>query len=128
MFNLLTALKTKTNGSALSSNVNGRIFLDEAKQGAELPYIVISIVSVVPEKTFTESFENILIQFSLFSDSESASEISTMYSNLNALFDECEFSVTGSALIWMKRQNLVTTYEDGVRHWSVDYEIKTSLN
>lgn len=126
--NLLTAIMTKTVDSTLSSDVAGRIFLDEAPQEAEKPYVVFFIVSDVPEKTFTEDFENIIIQFSLFSDSEGAAEITTMYNDLKTLFDECTFSITASTLIWMNRVNLTTMFEDGVRHWAVDYEIKTSLD
>jgi hypothetical protein len=119
---------TKTVDSTLSSDVAGRIFLDEAPQEAEKPYVVFFIVSDVPEKTFTEDFENIIIQFSLFSDSEGAAEITTMYNDLKTLFDECTFSITASTLIWTNRVNLTTMFEDGVRHWAVDYEIKTSLD
>jgi len=65
MNNLLSAIMTKLSGSALYNDVGGRIFLDEAPEGTEFPYVVFFIVSDVPEKTFTEDFENIIIQFSL---------------------------------------------------------------
>ncbi len=123
MKNLLTALASKAAGSALSTDVGGRIYLDEARQGAELPYVVVSIVSNVPDDCFAKDGESVLVQFSLFSDSESVTEIGTMYTDLKALYDDCSLTITGYSLVWMRRQSLVTMYEDGVRHWVVDYEI-----
>jgi hypothetical protein len=136
MNNLLTAIMTKCSGSALSDDVGGRIYLDQAEQGAQLPYIVFFIVSDVPSHTFTEDFEDVLIQFSMFSDSDGAVEITTMYGHLKALFDEAIFAVTSSTLVWFRRQNLVTNVEDfttataaeTVKHWAVDYEVKLSTN
>ena len=136
MNNLLTSLATKISGSALSTDVGGRVYLDQYpadEMPPTYPYIVYFIVSDVPEKTFSEEFENILLQFSLFSASPGAAEITTMYTHLKALFDECAFNITSSILVWMKRTNLTTTVDDitvsdatqTIKHWAVDYEIMT---
>jgi hypothetical protein len=137
--NLLTAIYNKTLNTNLSSYVGGRIYLDRAIAGAQFPYVVYFIVSGVPDKTFTEDYEEILIQFSLFSTLRSATEITTMYKHLTDLFDECELTIppTGQktdTLVWMKRENLTAMIEDvtvnnameSVRHWAVEYEILTS--
>jgi hypothetical protein len=110
--NLLTAIMTKTTGSALSIDVGGRIYLDQAPDNSTFPYVVFFIVSDVPEKTFSEDFENVLIQFSLFSASSGATEITTIYTDLKSLFDECSLSITGNTLVWMKRANLTTMVDD----------------
>lgn len=136
MNNLLTAIYAKFAGSALSTAVGGRIFLDQAPDNCEFPYIVFFIVSANQEKTFTENMTNTLIQFSLFSASESAVEITGMYANLTALLDECSLTITGATLVWMREQNVTTMIEDitvadasqKVKHWAVDYDVKTSLN
>ena len=122
---------TKTVNSALSSDVGGRIYLDQAPDGAEFPYIIYFIVTNVPEKTFSEDYENILIQFSLFSSSSSATEITTMYTDLKALFDECSMTITDNTLIWFRRENLTTMIDDitvadatvSVKHYAVDYSL-----
>jgi hypothetical protein len=120
---------SKISGSALSTDVGGRIYLDNAPEdAAEFPYIVFFIVSGTPDKTFTENFTDILIQFSLFSDSSSVAEIADMYADLKALFDECTLSITGSTLVWMVETNLTTMVEDEIKHWAVDFSIKKSLN
>jgi hypothetical protein len=136
MNNLLTAIYGKTSGSALSADVGGRIFLDRAPDNTEFPYVVFFIVSGVPDRTFSEHYTNTLIQFSLFSASEGAAEITDMYADLKALFDECALTITSSTLVWMREQNLTTMIEDittvngaqQVKHWAVDFEILTSLN
>jgi hypothetical protein len=136
MLNLLTAIYGKFTGSAFSSDVGGRIYLDQAPDGCEFPYCVFFIVSGTPEKTFTEHYTNTLIQFSLFSASSSAAEITTMYADLKALLDECALTITGSTLVWMREANLTTMMDEitvgdatnQVRHWAVDFEVRTSLN
>jgi len=139
MKNLLTALATKISGSDLSTDVGGRIYLDEYpldEAPPTFPYIIYSIVSGVPNKTFTEIYTDTSIQFSLFSSSSSADEITTMYANLKALLDEGDLTITGSSLVWMREETLSTrvdniTTGDGthfVRTWHVDFEIFTSLN
>ncbi|MDD5169790.1 MAG: DUF3168 domain-containing protein [Syntrophales bacterium] len=136
MNNLLTALMTKISGSAFSSDVGGRVYLDQAPQGAEFPYCVFFVVTANPDRTFTEHYTDALIQFSLFSASSGATEITTAYNDLVALLDECALTISGSKLVWMKEQNLATMIEDvttqsgtaTVKAWHVDFEVKTSLN
>jgi len=134
MTNLLTAIYGKFSGSDLSTNTGGRIFPDSAPEETSYPHVVYFVVNSSPDKTFTEVYADTTIQFNLFSTS--ATEITTMYNNLKSLFDECSLTITGSTLVWMREGILSTSYEDivttagtvGVRNWSIDYEILTSLN
>ena len=139
MKNLLTALATKISGSELSTSVDGKIYLDEYPADdnpPNFPYIIYFIVSGVPDKTFTEVYTSTTIQFSLFSASSSANEITTMYNNLKSLLDETELEIAGSTLVWIREEALSTrtddiTTKDGthfVRTWHIDFEILTSLN
>jgi hypothetical protein len=136
MNNLLTAIMTRTTGSDLSTDVGGRIYLDRAPDGSEYPYVVFFIIAGTPDKTFTEHYTDTLIQFSLFSSSSGALEITTMYKDLKALFDEWTALITDNRLVRMNESNLMTMFDDivtptgivGIRHWAVDFEIKTSLN
>ena len=133
MNNLLTAIMTKLTGSALSSDVGGRIFADEAPDGAPFPYVIFLIISDVPDNTFTDDLHEILIQFSLYSTSSGLAEITDMYADLKALFDDCTLAITSTTFLFMKRQSMTTMFdaittpagEVGVRHWAADYIIKT---
>lgn len=131
MNNLLTAIMTKTTGSALATAVGSRIYLDQAPEKAAFPYVVFFIVSAVPDDTFSEDMDDVYMQFSLFSSSKGATEITGLYNNLTALFDDCTFTLTGGTLLRFERENLTTMIEEitttagtiGVKHWSVDYRI-----
>lgn len=136
MDNILKAIYGKLSGSTLSTDVGGRVYLDEAPQGCQFPYIVFFVVTAVPDKTFTEHYTGTVVQFSIFSSSSSGVEISAIYNDLKALYDDCTFTITSNHLVWMREQNLTTminevTTVDGlqtVKHWAVDFEIKTSLD
>ena len=130
----------KTTVSALSTYVGGRIYLDQAPEGTVFPYVVFFVVAGTPDRTFTEHYTDTLIQFSLFSSSPGAMEITTMYANLKTLFDECALTIppTGEVtdtLVWMRESNLTTMVDDitttegtvSVKHWAVDFEVLTSL-
>ena len=132
MNNLLTGLMTRISASTLYSYVGGRVYLDAAPDGAQFPYVVFFIVSGNPEDTFKDKIDDTLIQFSLFSASTGAAEITTMYANLKTAMDDAALTVTGDTQIWCIRQNLVTMTEDVIiadaavrlKHWAVDYSIK----
>lgn len=131
MDSLLAAIMTKISGSALSTAAGGRIFLDQAPENSEFPYIVFFVVSGVPADTFTDAITETVIQFSIFSTSLSVVEMTGIYANLRSLFDDCSLSITGDTHLWMEWQNLTTMVEDlttpsgtsMVRHWAVDYSI-----
>jgi hypothetical protein len=138
MTNLLTAIANKISGSALAEAVANRIWLDDYQDDPPVvyPYIIYFVVTAPKEKTFTEVFTNPLIQFSIFSASSSAVEISGIYDALTALFDECSLSITGNTLVWCIENNLTTMTDEvetpqgttKLKHWAVDFEFKTSLN
>ena len=134
MNNLLTAIRSKATGSTLSTYVGGRIYLDEIPEGVPVvfPHVIYRIGGGNDDDTFTEEFEEILIQFSLISSSTSATEVTTMYNRLNTLYDECTLSITGKTFYRMHRLGPpVTTVDDVLtqdgavraKHWFVDYEI-----
>jgi len=116
--------------------VGGRLYDDEAPEGAVMPFAVYSIVSAPKEKTFSEEYTNFLIQLSIFSSAPSSSEIKLAYHYAHTLFDEQPLTITGSTLVWMRETNLATMKIDyttlagttKVRHYAIDLEIMTSLD
>lgn len=138
MKNLTTAIVTKASGSAFLSAIGSRLYKGRAEQGAAYPYAVFFMVSNTPELTFSEDYENTIIQFSLFSTTSGTTEIEDIYTHLKALYDECALTITGATLVWMKRDHAVFLAEDHAittsagttRVWvyHVDYSILTSLD
>ena len=131
MNNLLAAIMTKCAWSALSTDVGGRIFLDEAPEGSTFPYVIFRIIASGQQDTFKDEIEDTLVQFSIYSISESAAEITAIYADLMALFDWQSITITGGTCIWVVRQGLITMFDDittpagtvGARHWAVEYSI-----
>ena len=134
MNNLLSAIVTKSIGSSFYNDVGGRMYLDQAPDGCEYPYCVFFVVSRVPDNAFSIKGQSVLIQFSLFSSSSGATEITGMYNDLNSLFDECSLTITSNTLVWIREVNLTTMVDEittadastSVKHWAVDFEITTT--
>lgn len=132
---LTTAIYGKLAGSTLSTAIGGRLYKGRAVDGATYPYIVYKVVSDVPENTFREYLERVVIQFSLFSSASGTTEIEDMFGYLKALYDDCNFSITGQTLLWMRRSNAGLFVEDHttvsgtvqVWHYAVDYSIMVKV-
>lgn len=128
---LFAALITKYSGSALYTALGGtatdpKLYNSSAPQTAVEPFCVFTMVSGVPEGTFTELQENTLIQFSLFDAGPSPSTICDNYELLTALFDDCELSISGYRHLYMQResQQLIRDPEDpGTWQYLVEYRI-----
>jgi len=138
MNNLLTAIMTRitTGPSSFYNDVGGRVHLDQAPEDRQFPDCIFLVVVDVPDNSFNKYGEEVSIQFSLFSASSSVSEISTMYTDLKALFDDVVLTVTSSTMVIMKRERLVTFLDDivttsgtqRVKVWNVDYTITLQSN
>lgn len=132
---LSQAIYSYSVNSAFSNAIGGRFYKARAPEGTIYPYAIYLLVSDVPDNTFTENLEDVLIQFSLFSSASSSTEVEDMFTALKALYDDCALTITGSTLIWMQR-GLASldpeehTTQDGtveVWHYSVEYSIKTQV-
>lgn len=130
---LLAAITTKFSGSTVSSDVGGRIFLDEAPEGTEFPYIVFNEVTNIPEYPGYQTMDEYLFDFSIYSDSQSASQVTTVLADLRTLLDDCSLTITGSTLVYFIRGNLTTLIEEittptgtgSVKHYIQEYSLTT---
>lgn len=132
---LITAIDAKLLDSTVYNDVGGRVYYDTADTN-DLPYIVYSIVSAVPDRTFSERYTELIIQFDLFSAlSAGKTQITTMYTDLISLLDECSLTITGYTLVWMRETGLQTFVEDTsalqdgssiLNHWAIDFECRIS--
>jgi len=134
MKNLVTAITTKitTPTSNFYNDVGGRVYYRRPPQGARtLPDCIISIVVDSPDDVFAKKGKDVAIQFSLFSESSSITEIDTMHTDLKALFDDAKLTITGSTMVIMKWERTVpmneivitVNGEQDVDFWAVDYSI-----
>jgi hypothetical protein len=134
---LTTAIYSKAASSDFMSYIGSRLFKSRVPTGTEYPNAAYMVITDVPERTFSERYENYELQFSLFSTKSSSTEVETMYNYLKALYDECALSITGSTLVWMR---LLSTTGAQVEDWvtpdgteeiwaiHASFEIYTSLD
>lgn len=123
-------------GTSLQGLIDRRFYKGRAPEGTDYPYCVFRVITDVPEKTYTEDYERVVVQFSLFSITSSTLEVENMLTYLESLYDECSLSITGATLIWMKRDNVTFLEEEHttpsgtsqVHAYHVDYEILESLD
>jgi len=137
MKNFYTALMTYFNAlsggshNAFYTDIGGRLYNTYAPEGATLPYAVFQHISSRPADTFTETMDEILLQFSIFSASPSSSEVLTAMDDLKSLFDNCAFAVEEATIVRFSRGGEGLTSEiyetvDGLQrgwHYYVEYEV-----
>lgn len=136
MIELYAAIITKVSGSDLSTAVGGRIYSEDAPDGAALPYVIFIDPLAEQRDTFSERIEDISLQFSAFSDSTSTVEIGGIYDNIRSLFDDATLSVSGWTNIMTvfesRFKNIErTSTETGeaiLRHWDVNYRLVVQEN
>jgi hypothetical protein len=101
--NLTTAIFSKAAGSGFSTAIGGRFYKGRAPQGVTWPYAIYFVVTDMPADTFTERLEDCVVQFSVFSKASGTTEILDAVAALQALYDYCNLTITGNALLYMQR-------------------------
>lgn len=130
MKNLTTAIYSKFNGSALDTDIGGRLYKAEAPDGAEFPYAVYFVLSDVPEYPGGKTIEQFWIQFSLFSSAAGSTEVEDMLTHLRTLYDDCVLTITGNTPIYFMRGNFISMRDEiataagtiGVWHYVQEYD------
>lgn len=95
----------------------------EAPAGAVFPYGVFSMPSDVADWTFSENFENCLIQFNIFSKTSDSAEIDNCFELLKSAFDFYDLTVSGYGTVSLGRGVTIRFKEEGVWQYNVLYKI-----
>ena len=109
------------------NDISGRLYFSEAPQGTARPYAVQHLISQEPEYFFgSERFEDFLVQFDLYDESQSAVNIGNYYNHMCKLFDHAAIAVTGFGTIKFERESsrFIRDPESNVWRYTVDYSIK----
>jgi hypothetical protein len=135
--NLTTALYGKITGSAFSTSIGGRLYKNRAPQNPTWPYAMYFVITDVPQDLFVERIEEVLVQFSIFSQASGTTEIEDAMTNLKALYDNCTLTITGNTFISMRRvgggsltdiPGDTTTGTGQYYQYDVDYEVLMKRN
>lgn len=125
------AIMTKYNAStALKTANTGGMWFNKAPQKTSFPYITFMYPSGYPEWTFTEQYESVTVQFSIWSDAKNSSVLFDIHDKLIAAFDWCTLNLTGYTSIFMERiSNFIPEQEDDmILPATVMYKIEVKKN
>ena len=131
MNGIYSKFTSSTGAGSLHADLSGQLRPYEAEQDDTFPYGVYYLISNVPAWTFDHDFEEYIIQFNIFDDDSSATDINTAYSALIALFDDTTLTVTGYTHVYMKRELSMLTREGeerGVWNYMVQYRVYLQKN
>jgi hypothetical protein len=121
MTDLFAAIMTRYTNVALSSLLTG-LWNTQAPQDAVFPYGVFQLISDVPDWTFSENLENILLQFNLFSDTSDPVEICNLFELLKTAFDFLDLTIANYETVSMIRENAILT-RNGYWQYNVTYRV-----
>ncbi len=134
MKNFYTALVTyfnlETDGAHNSfyNDIGGRLFNSEAPEGTEYPYCIFHHIVDTQIDTFDSYIDNIIIQFSIFSNKSSSVEVHDAMSHLKNLFNDCSLAISGGTMVsfyrtsdGLEREEVITQGEQAIWHFHCDY-------
>ena len=105
----------------LYNDLKGQLYFTQASQKATFPYCVYTPISHMYEFQFIENFENIVIQFSIFSLDASAENIEKYFEDLKVLYDWCNLTIDGYRHVYMRRGQSRLLRDDRAWHRITDY-------
>jgi len=119
---LFTAIYNRYSASSLSASLSD-MYHTRAPADAVFPYAVLSLISQRPDWTFTENYENCLIQFSLFNKESSFSAVGDEVDLLKGLYDFFDLLVTYFSTISFVRETVHMLRIESVWQYIVTYRI-----
>jgi len=122
MTDLFAAIMTRYAAVPLASSLTGGLFNTEAPQDAVFPYGVFQLISDVPDWTYGENLENILLQFNIFSSTDTPVEICALYGLLKTAFDFLDLTIANYETVSMIRANAILI-RDGYWQYNVTYRV-----
>ena len=123
MTELFAAIITHYSSDPLKDSLTGGLWNTEAPQDVVFPYGVFQLISDVPEWTFSENLENILIQFNIFSDKSNPVETCALFELLKKAFDFLDLPIDNYETVSLVRENAILTRVESVWQYNVTYRI-----
>lgn len=125
---LASAIVTKFTTAPYSdfyNDIDGQLYHTIAPQNVSFPYAVFSFIHDMYEYNFKSDFENVLLQFDLFSNSTSPVEIEDMFTHLKTFLDTAALSVTGYTQVYLRREGSRLFWESDTLafHRIVEYRV-----
>ncbi len=122
MTDVFNAIYTHYSGTQLASILT-ELYNTLGPEKPTYPYGVYSLISNVPDWTFTEETEELLLQFNLFSRTSDSAQICNVFEQLKTAFDFAEFVMDSFELISITRVNAILLKEEKVWQYNVTYRL-----
>lgn len=103
--------------SDLYSSIADRLYFRMGPDSATFPYVTHFLIDEVNSPMFVENYEDILVQFNVFSDSRNSSEVGTVASQVKDLYDDAIITISGWSTIMMHREWARKTWLDIEEAW-----------
>ena len=100
---LFDAIYARFEATTLHDKIT-ELYNTEALEEAVFPYGTVGLPSSVPDWTFNSNFEDVLIQFKLTSETDTAAEIIEAFTALKAAFDFFDLVIAGHATVSLTRE------------------------
>lgn len=123
LYNTANTLKTALYVSATYPGM----YLNAAPQHAPYPYCVYFIVTDDYDIDFSDERESVLVQFNLFDENSSSSNVGSILEKLKSLFDDCALTVSGWNDLFMVRNFVIPnndfSQDTPIQGYSTEYEV-----
>lgn len=115
---LLTAIQTAYAASALPTSLEG-LYFGAAPQGTTGDYGVVSVPASAFDWASGVQWEEVSVQFSLFTPDASPIGLLAVADTLTTTFDFAQLSITGGTMLWMHRESGPLPIADPDGGWQV---------
>jgi len=109
-------------------DISGKMYLDSAPQGTQFPYCTYFSVDGQTEYDFSDENVDFLLQFDIFTQSNSSIQAGQLLESLKTMFDDCSLTVTGWRHLDFKRIDPGIALNDNsqeppIKRYKVEYEV-----
>lgn len=104
--------------------LDGRLYYGQAPQGCVSPYAVFFGVSSVQMDTFSEKIDEASIQFNIYSNLRSFTEVGTLQQECRDLYDLAAIEVPGNKDVILTRSMSIPPWKESENVWisTIEFE------
>jgi len=99
------------------------LYNTEAGEDADYPYGVFSLPSNVPDGTFTEDYEDYLVQFVLYSKKTLSTEVLEAFGALKAAYDKHDLVISNAVTISLERESAILIRVEEIWRYAITYRL-----
>ena len=132
MNDLFKGIYSKFTGSTGTTSLyvalTGGLHNAKAPEDTTSPYATMHIISDIPFWTFDATFEDNLIQFSIYDKSSSVENIGNLFEKFKTLYDDTTLTFDDHTCYQMKREFSDLTRPSDVWQYVIQYRVGMQLN